>query len=123
MKHIKSKKLFESITDYEISDIKDICLELGDKGFNVQVNSVNIIPATKYNVWIVKSIQDTYVEFLYSEVEEVIDRLKDYLGDKITNIDVNVDYYWTNINSRQGDRISQSANQLSGLRGISIKIK
>ena len=123
MKHIKSKKLFESITDYEISDIKDICLELGDKGFNVQVNSVNIIPATKYNVWIVKSIQDTYVEFLYSEVEEVIDRLKDYLGDKITNIDVNVDYYWTNINSRQGDRISQGANQLSGLRGILIKIK
>jgi hypothetical protein len=101
MKHIKTYKIFESLlpkesvnetlSPDEISDIKDICLELEDKGYSIQFNTT---PTTNgyYIVMIEKITEYPYNDgFVYNDVEEVVDRLQDYIGMKIMEISVLVD--------------------------------
>ena len=100
MKHLMTKRIFESI-EYKqdnppegniTEDVRDILLELEDNGFVVtwlgdNHRAYDQIPFTVYTLLIFKyqSVEDgmkPYPLIKYSEVEDVIDRLKDYLGDK-----------------------------------------
>ena len=88
MKYIKSKKIFES--SEVVDTVKDICLELEDDGLNVEhftesslIKGSNLL--LNYNVIYISSTNWVKGKetFKYSVVEEVIERLKEYLGDRI----------------------------------------
>src|ERR1035437_8934779 len=82
----KESKLFESES---FEDIKDICLELEDEGFRVKMSD--------YGLGISKIVfNGTYKvgKFKYSDIEEVIERIKSYLGDNFSNIAINFDNLW-----------------------------
>jgi len=90
---MKYLKYFENMNDVSSvkEDIKDICLELEDIGFDIYVergldwlDNENFIP---YIIKIYKKLDEEEEYFNYSDVEEVIERLKDYLGDKFICID------------------------------------
>ena len=89
MKYLRGYKLFESLSTDEKEDIKDILLELEDDGFSIEFDTREVgylsYPHNYYYVTIERKI-----EFKYSDVSEVIERLKDYLGDKIEEIVVKV---------------------------------
>lgn len=100
MKHIKDKKLFESddsenrmsrslantiknqwrkesIAQEVRDDVKDICQELVDDGFNT----------VSHKAGLAGNLECLFIgkkeTFKYNEISEVIERLKDYLGDRI----------------------------------------
>lgn len=88
MKYIKSKKIFES--SEVVDTVKDICLEIEDDGLNVEhFTESSLIKGrkeiTNYNVIYISSTNWVKGKetFKYSVVEEVIERLKEYLGDRI----------------------------------------
>jgi hypothetical protein len=83
MKHIKT---FESHIENEMTeDIKDICLELEDKGL-----IVSLISEWDYKyILVTKGCELPVImreEFDYEDVREVMDRLKDYIGDRFISI-------------------------------------
>lgn len=92
MKHLKDRKVFEDKTQTEkatelIPDLKDICLELEDEGFDISFasheSSGNPYTATYvYHVCIQKNGTYRYNE----QVKEVCERIKDYLGDNYKEI-------------------------------------
>lgn len=94
MKHIQSKRLFESIESEE--DIKDICIELEDDGFSIThfdrdeftftVGSGLGHPGTRLLIIELLNSNHQLTEFKYKRVEEVINRIKDYLGNKFINM-------------------------------------
>jgi len=93
MKHIKHYKIFESSDDV-LDDIKDICLELEDKGFTIQYLDTPIINGNEsdYNVILIEKkvnstnhrgvFQSNFTRVAYNfvEVEEVANRIKEVLG-------------------------------------------
>lgn len=89
MKHIKSKRIFESRDEEFLEDIKDICLELQDEGFTV--NFYNdfatrlIIRKFDYQP---PHLSNDAISFKYDEVTEVIERMKSFLGDKLKSVEV-----------------------------------
>jgi len=96
---MKYLRLFES--NSVVEDIKDICLELEDIGLDVEIESSGrfngLISISKNQIGDA-SQDDSLSEFFdYSEVREVIERLKDYLGNRIISIMVTS---WVNV---QGD--------------------
>jgi hypothetical protein len=101
MKHLKTYSLYEIPSDYKLfeasssisilpeseqetgEDIRDICIELEDEGYEIFFGSGN----GYHSLFIVyKSDKHGYGVFYYKEVEEVIERLKDYLGDRLFKI-------------------------------------
>ncbi len=78
-----SLKKYNESTENEISieDIRDICQELEDEGFNVKI-------ITKYSTSAYVSIMNDKKEFYYNDVKEVVLRLKDYLDDNLSGITV-----------------------------------
>ena len=98
MKYMKTYKIFESLSTDELEDIKDICIELEDKGFKVHVSKMGL----KYFI-------------IY---EEVVERLKEYLGDRIIYI------HTYNVNSKgYGTWVPFNSN-LSGVwRAIKITFR
>ncbi len=103
MKYLKVFETFDKSSMVE--DIKDICLELVDIGFEVPV----YIPEgdwkdqSKDGLILIGKIDDDKEQeyFNWSDVSEVIERLKEYLGDRIENVMVtsldNLDgsfFYW-----------------------------
>ena len=76
MRHLKEYKIFES--KISIEDIKDILLELDDAGFRTDINYYIC-----YRIEIQKPKMGT---FIYREVEDVIERLKKFLVDRIISI-------------------------------------
>jgi hypothetical protein len=101
MNHIQSKKSFESVE--QASDVvSDICIELEDKGFKV-VHHNNLRPNTPDTADVLISIPysdfqvhttHSFPLFKYSDVEEVVERLKDYLGDKIISVKFKISNTW-----------------------------
>ncbi len=77
MKHLNTYKLFEkwNYKQHELSEmvsnVKDILLDLDDNGFKTNINFF-------YNPWIT-IIVTKKTEFEYSEVIDVVERLKEYL--------------------------------------------
>ena len=85
MKHLKTIRIFESLTDKvksfftipsreSIEDVKDICLELTDEGYVVDISddyvicTILIYGESKFN---------------YEDIKETVERLQSYLGEKI----------------------------------------
>ncbi len=83
-----------------VDDVKDICLELEDIGFTVNSNYQMSNKTRCLNI-----SKDGNV-FKYTEIEDVVDRLKNYLGDKIKSVESQsnsvplwVDSHYLNINT------------------------
>jgi len=100
MKHIKYKKIFETEDSLKklsnkFETVKDICLELEDKGFIVVYRGSD--PGQHKQIHL-KSIVIDRMEnrdgmlytgrFKYSDIQEVVDRLFDYLTDDIISVTV-----------------------------------
>lgn len=88
-------KTFENFNNNEMVDtVKDICLELEDEGFDVRHNWIN-------ETTIMKGTGAKHVLFDYNEVKEVIDRLREYLGDRLISISASNGSGWVNIRRLQ----------------------
>jgi hypothetical protein len=70
MKWIKPYKLFESKINLN-DDLKDICLELSDEGFEIDINSKDPF----YRITIFKSLGVADVEFPIKKCKDVILRI------------------------------------------------
>lgn len=91
MKHLKSYKLFESVdsNDFVSKDIQEICYDLTDYNrFSVDIRytmSYSSRTGKDESRWVIfislKNHLD-YDGFLLSEVEDVLMRIKSYLGEK-----------------------------------------
>lgn len=80
MKWLKTYKLFESISDEILNEIEDILLELNDAGRI----SGKIYSSTKFGTYVgffIKEKMDMGT-FNFSDIEEYVFRIKEYLGDK-----------------------------------------
>lgn len=118
MRHIKSKRIFESSEITE--DIKDICIDLEDEGFNIsflsgypEIDVHNRLDINKC------SHQGPYFKFFnYKEVEETINRLKDYLCDKFVSVYIKIDYKsrWNDINHQYFMNDPKSMTCIYGVR-------
>lgn len=76
----KYRKVLESNSDIE-NDLEDICQELKDEGFSTYIPGIRGKGDNQYIVINAKSYNG---RFKYIEVEEVVNRLKEYLGDRYT---------------------------------------
>ncbi len=87
---MKYLKLFEAYPGEPIrpvpntqveDDIKDICIELEDLGFNIHINPYTgvIFIYRKHNMY-------QHIPFNFTEIKEVVKRIKDYLGSKLESI-------------------------------------
>ena len=136
MKHIKTKKTFESLTDKvksfftipsreSIEDVKDICLELTDEGYVVDISDDYVICTIVIHggVQLSEELPESKV-FSYNDVEEVVERLQSYLGKRIrSNQFFPSDGYlgWINFRDAQGGIPPDYI--LTSIRGIKIKFK
>ncbi len=77
MKHLHKFESFISpgLSLDQSEDIKDICLELSDIGYSIDIYSKHIIYIRKK---LEGDLDDLFVEFPYSDVSDAIERLKDY---------------------------------------------
>lgn len=76
----KYLKFISSLTDEHVSDIKDICLELRDNGFQTR----NFMSSKGFNLEITKNKNN----FNFNETHDVILRLCDY--SQMFNIDIKI---------------------------------
>lgn len=110
MKHIKpyDETYFNiDLPKDVLSDLKDICLELSDSGFQIDIDKkgaadpCNPFDRPKYsNVWIYLTYkearkrenrqegEDYSFTFTYKEIEEVVERIKDYIQSKGYQIEI-----------------------------------
>jgi len=79
MKYIKSYKLYESMDD-TLNTLREICFELSDIGYIIEIN--------EYSLLIFHS-----EPFKYKVVGDVVERIKNYLGDKFLVTYVTNQYY------------------------------
>lgn len=86
MRYLKNFKLFETIiTDDVWDDIDDILLELRDDGYQIHKDYHDCIKVSNKlcdDVINVAILHGTNYEFNYSNIEEVLRRLIDYMTDK-----------------------------------------
>lgn len=97
MKYLK--RFNENVFDKSVIDeCKDILLELEDKGFKTNINSSGIQYITKgLKSWITFYFSRKE-EFDYSDIEDVIERLKSYLSEFGLKIE------WMNLIERRDQR-------------------
>ena len=94
MKYLKGYN--ENIESSEVEIIqscRDILLELEDEGFSININSyIKNIPSNKSNQnpsdWIHFTLSKKS-KFDYSDIEDVVERLKSYLSEYNLHLDVN----------------------------------
>lgn len=85
MKFIKSYRIFESIKNDILEDIKDILIELEDDG--IIGTTINVRENRKYVGFFLKDHLN-YDGFLFSEISDYVFRLKDYLGENFKSCSV-----------------------------------
>jgi len=102
MKHLKSYKIFESIEE-EISDIKDIFLDLEDKDFSIHIR--------KYHNDLGLSVSMTYpnhgtqaLDFKLSDVVDCVKRANEYMN----SLGYNVSY--SHSTAKGGSEIPEDIN-------------
>ena len=84
MKYLKLYESFESTSEV-LNTINDICLELEDKGFEVnqskllESDSLVIITIRKADAYVDSNGVKIGTSFKYDEIEEVVERIKDYI--------------------------------------------
>jgi hypothetical protein len=81
---MKYLKTYESVKKHEIlQNIEDICLELNDNGFSYHINKNyrGRVPyeSTQFDIEIRKGTDYDPSGFKWSEIEDVVERLKSYL--------------------------------------------
>ena len=89
MKHIKAYKVFEStetkVFDQSVIDeCKDILLELEDAGFKTNISSYfssGVSIGKEHNKNWIQFYLSRKEEFDYSDIEDVVERLKSYLSE------------------------------------------
>src|ERR1035437_3484553 len=134
MKHIKTYKIFENTSEDAIDVIKDICIELYDEGFTMSYET-NPYPVTRkeddtsiFRLYIRKMISEgASTTFNYNEVKEVVERIGDYLDNrligtqlfayhsKVKDVDREVALDWMDVDD---DRFKKS---YGNIRGVEIK--
>ncbi len=83
MKHIVSKRIFESKFNDMIEDIKDICLDLTDGVYNIDIQ----YNKSGMSLFIKREGKDTINKsFKYIDVKEIVDRVIRYLGPDFTDM-------------------------------------
>lgn len=88
MKYIKYKKVFESHSSIE--DVRDICIELEHEGFTIEVS---YRPNGEIRIEkLPRKWEEHPLEFKWDDVSDVVDRLKEYLGDKFDEMVIYNDY-------------------------------
>jgi len=87
MKYLK--KFNESKYDDMISDLKDICLELSDSGFTIEFqhgyisSHLYISKPSGHSDLPINGISPNYYKaFDVKEIDEILKRIEEYLGDK-----------------------------------------
>lgn len=76
MRYIKLFENFnESISEEMIQDLKDICLELRDEGFRIQIFNTE----SSIQIYIDRPINIKCIKFRLDEIKEYILRIIDYL--------------------------------------------
>src|ERR1035437_3385681 len=122
MKHIQTKKLFESseAADTQLATIKDICLDLEDKKYKVIIDKEPF--SGLYYVMISPALVDTRQPLNYLDVKEEVDRIRRYLtmlrqdgyGVRVVNVKLcNMGLRWS---------VYNSTNDLLPLRAVRISI-
>ena len=122
MKHIQTKKLFESseAADTQLATIKDICLDLEDKKYKVIIDKEPF--SGLYYVMISPALVDTRQPLNYLDVKEEVDRIRRYLtmlrqdGYRVRVVNVklcNMGLRWS---------VYNSTNDLLPLRAVRISI-
>src|ERR1035437_8763408 len=138
MRHLKTKILFESregksfhdnlknTLDYStdknpiIEDIKDICLDVLDNGFFVEMYSQPLLDMEKViclTMWKFPNMKPpmsregvgNQLSFKYSDISEDVERLKNYLGNKLIDVrEWSTNGYWVplSLSSRGGSTIT-----------------
>lgn len=106
---MKFLRKFNEVIDNEIliDNLYDICLELQDGGYEIFV--MNAQPAHQLAGVLCIKYKHGNGEFDYSDVKEVIDRTKRYLGDKIISTNVESDWKW------YSEKDYQKRNLIAGL--------
>lgn len=81
-------KTNESLEDNNetILTLKDICIELEDEGFNILFLLSRTDNCRIFNLLIQKRTKDDILDYYWVEVDEVVQRVIDYLGDKLVDI-------------------------------------
>lgn len=126
MKYLKTYEghILNLLTSDQLDTIRDILLDLSDDGFSALINNK---PSGRGYYYI--TIDRPVKNFEYSEVEEVVDRLKNYIGDRILSILVfaitnKPNRYrlstqeWINLDDFKNSKIHDSE-----LKGVSIRLK
>ena len=138
MKYIKSKKLFESSEVETIDDIvKDICIEFEDMGLTAHyIEEPKIVNYRDNGGFVVnirnmKAHSSTHPDdadrkepkeiILNDEIKDVIERLKDYLGNNLYYIKIYINSLWNN-EYDSGWYDYQKFLNVKGVVAISIKI-
>jgi hypothetical protein len=81
MKHLKRFNESKQIDQSVIDDCKDILLELEDKGIKANIHSYLSYSPQKNNEKWIQFFFNRVEEFNYSDIEDVIERLKSYLSE------------------------------------------
>lgn len=83
MKHLR--KFNESVNDLK-EDLTDICQELVDEGYGIFFNQNNLIIGKSTDHPFLWNEHTKLLKFHYGDVSEVVERIKDYLGERVTRI-------------------------------------
>ncbi len=86
MKHLR--KYNESKEEISLQDVKDICQELEDEGFQVDLKECGILKYYGCECFYIRIRKNTRTikYFEYKDVKEVLLRLRDYIGHAMTSI-------------------------------------
>src|ERR1035437_2790647 len=116
-----------------VATIEDICVELKDVGFSIVFRGVPNVKNNELRLLI--TMMDSHdrqvlggdIYFGYKEVEETVNRIKDYLGEKFIWQDVRISPKftasgWVNFNSTGRNRV-RVENNLSRICGVKITLK
>ena len=81
MKHLKRFNESNQIDQSVIDECKDILLELEDKGIKTNIHSYLSYSTQKNNEKWIQFFFNRVEEFDYSDIEDVVERLKSYLSE------------------------------------------
>ncbi len=110
---MKYLRLFES--NSVIEDVKDICLELEDMGFSIQFER-HISEPEAYDFYIFNGeFLDKWNNFNYNLISEYVDRIKEYLGSKVTEMVVVVNGIWYRLYPVD-NKVNLTSDIISGIK-------
>lgn len=134
MKHIKTKRIFESYSIPTIpndikEDLKDICLDITDVGFKIDFqlrfenkiidptfNNINHVLEISYNM-------NYHGSFWFKDIEEVVQRIKDYFDDNYRGVQILGGYSGTWLPFDISKDISTQPESRFEIYGVRVEFK